>query len=305
MLLYPHGVRLPHHNLGVRALWTGTNVREGWFELAPTDETSIIAGRAGRANGVTGTGGRQARKVSAAEKHQAREVSLRRIGAAVRAPTAGQLAVVVAIIVASSHRRRWPRRSCSAAVIDDALPRRRTCTLLVWLVVGMVAVAAVTAALGVVQTWICTQVGQQVMHGLRTDVFAHLQRQSIGVLHPHPHRRGAVAHHQRHRRHAVRGHLDRDLDRLQPHHRRRHRRRHGRAVLAAVADLAGGAAAGDLPDPQGRPDAPRDHRAAAARAGRPQRHHRGGAVGQRRAARQDDGRRPGAGRAGSPPPRPG
>jgi ATP-binding cassette subfamily B protein len=55
-------------------------------------------------------------------------------------------------------------------------------TLLVWLVIGMVAVAAVTSALGVVQTWISTKVGQRVMHRLRTDVFAHLQRQSISFF---------------------------------------------------------------------------------------------------------------------------
>ena len=46
----------------------------------------------------------------------------------------------------------------------------------------MVAVAAVTSALGVVQTWISTKVGQQVMHRLRTDVFAHLQRQSVAFF---------------------------------------------------------------------------------------------------------------------------
>ena len=50
------------------------------------------------------------------------------------------------------------------------------------LTAGMVAVAAVTSVLGVVQTWISTQVGQHVMHGLRTDVFAHLQRQSIAFF---------------------------------------------------------------------------------------------------------------------------
>ena len=71
------------------------------------------------------------------------------------------------------------------------------------------------------------------------------------LLHPHPHRRGAVAHHQRHRRHAVRRHLDGDVDRRQPHHRRRHRRRHGRAVLAALARLAGRAAAGRARSPAG------------------------------------------------------
>ncbi|MDN5931944.1 MAG: hypothetical protein L0I24_12920 [Pseudonocardia sp.] len=67
------------------------------------------------------------------------------------------------------------------AVIDTALPERDV-TLLAWLAGGMVAVAAVTAALGVVQTWIATSVGQQVMHRLRTDVFGHLQRQSIAFF---------------------------------------------------------------------------------------------------------------------------
>ena len=46
----------------------------------------------------------------------------------------------------------------------------------------MVAVAAVTQLLGVVQTWLSTQVGQRVMHELRTSVFAHLQRQSLGFF---------------------------------------------------------------------------------------------------------------------------
>ena len=47
---------------------------------------------------------------------------------------------------------------------------------------GMIAVAAVTSVLGVVQTWISTTVGQRVMHRLRTDVFSHLQRQSLGFF---------------------------------------------------------------------------------------------------------------------------
>lgn len=62
-----------------------------------------------------------------------------------------------------------------------ALPAQNV-GLLIWLVLGMVAVAAVTSVLGVVQTWISTKVGQQVMHSLRTDVFSHLQRQSVGFF---------------------------------------------------------------------------------------------------------------------------
>ena len=46
----------------------------------------------------------------------------------------------------------------------------------------MVAIAAVTSVLGVVQTWISTGVGQRVMHRLRTQVFGHLQRQSLGFF---------------------------------------------------------------------------------------------------------------------------
>ncbi|WP_194822455.1 ABC transporter ATP-binding protein [Micromonospora sp. S-DT3-3-22] len=119
------------------------------------------------------------RTVSAAEKSQARAVSLRRIGRLFTAYR-GQLAVVTAIIVVSSIVA-MASPFLLRAVIDRALPERDL-TLLVWLVVGMIAVAAVTAVLGVAQTWISTRVGQLVMHRLRTDVFAHLHRQSIGFF---------------------------------------------------------------------------------------------------------------------------
>ena len=110
----------------------------------------------------------------------------------------------------------------------------------------MVAVAAVTSAFGVVQTWISTKVGQQVMHGLRTSVFAHLQRQSIAFF-----TRTRTGEVQSRITNDIGGmetrrDLDRDLDRGQPHHRDRHRGRHGRPVLAAVPDLAGRHAAGHL-----------------------------------------------------------
>ncbi|WKU06629.1 ABC transporter ATP-binding protein [Micromonospora sp. HUAS LYJ1] len=119
------------------------------------------------------------RTASAAEKSQARAVSLRRIGRLFTAYR-GQLAVVTAIIVVSSIVA-MASPFLLRAVIDRALPERDL-TLLVWLVVGMIAVAAVTAVLGVAQTWISTRVGQLVMHRLRTDVFAHLHRQSIGFF---------------------------------------------------------------------------------------------------------------------------
>ncbi|KAB1161624.1 ABC transporter ATP-binding protein [Micromonospora sp. AMSO12t] len=119
------------------------------------------------------------RKVSAAEKAQARQVSLRRIGVLFARHRAA-LATVTAIIVVSSVLA-MASPFLLRAVIDRALPERDL-PLLAWLVAGMVAVAAVTSVLGVLQTWISTRVGQQVMHRLRTDVFTHLQRQSLAFF---------------------------------------------------------------------------------------------------------------------------
>ncbi|MEU5530219.1 ABC transporter ATP-binding protein [Micromonospora chersina] len=117
--------------------------------------------------------------VTPAEKAQARQVSLRRIGG-LFTDHRGPLTAVVAIIVASSVIA-MASPFLLRTVIDRALPERDL-TLLAWLVAGMVGVAAVTAVLGVAQTWISTRVGQEVMHRLRTDVFTHLQRQSIGFF---------------------------------------------------------------------------------------------------------------------------
>jgi ATP-binding cassette subfamily B protein len=119
------------------------------------------------------------RTVSAAEKAQAREVSLRRIGV-LFLPYRWPLAAVIAIIVASSAVA-MASPFLLRAVIDVALPERDV-ALLAWLTAGMVAVAALTSAFGVIQTWISTTVGQRVMHRLRTDVFAHLQRQSVAFF---------------------------------------------------------------------------------------------------------------------------
>ncbi|WP_285898085.1 ABC transporter ATP-binding protein [Pseudonocardia sp. DR1-2] len=119
------------------------------------------------------------RTSSPEEKEQARAVSLRRIGA-LFAPHRGPLSVVVATIVASSIVG-MASPFLLREVIDVALPQRDV-ALLAWLAGGMVAVAAVTAALGVAQTWISTRIGQEVMHGLRTGVFAHLQRQSLAFF---------------------------------------------------------------------------------------------------------------------------
>jgi len=122
-------------------------------------------------------GGRgEAPRVSAEERQQASTVSLRRIAALFR-PHRASLGVVSLIIMASSLVA-MASPFLLRAVIDTALPDQDL-SLLAWLVAAMIAVAAATSVLGVLQTWISTRVGQQVMHGLRTSVFAHLQRQSL------------------------------------------------------------------------------------------------------------------------------
>jgi ATP-binding cassette, subfamily B, bacterial len=122
---------------------------------------------------------RGSQTVTAAEKAQARGVSLLRIARLFTAYR-WQLAIVTAVIIASSLVG-LVSPFLLRAVIDTALPARNL-RLLIWLVVGMVAVAGVTSAFGVIQTWIATKVGQQVMHDLRTSVFGHLQRQSIAFF---------------------------------------------------------------------------------------------------------------------------
>lgn len=119
---------------------------------------------------------RSPKTVTAAEKSQAREVSLHRVGR-LFAPYRWQLAAVTLIIAVSSVVS-IASPFLLRAVLDTALPQQNV-TLLSWLVAGMIGIAFFTSALGVVQTLISTKIGQRVMHVLRTSVFGHLQRQSI------------------------------------------------------------------------------------------------------------------------------
>ncbi|WP_407566589.1 ABC transporter ATP-binding protein [Streptomyces sp. 184] len=66
-------------------------------------------------------------------------------------------------------------------IMDVALPEGRT-GLLAVLALGMVVVAVVVSSFGVLQTYVSAKVGQRVMHDLRTDVYANLQRMSLGFF---------------------------------------------------------------------------------------------------------------------------
>ncbi len=137
----------------------------------------------GRRAALQASGGRDGRDPAnhGGDRAQLRDhpVPLRRIGR-LFAPYRRRLALVVVLIVASSVIS-LAQPFLVRHVIDVALPRHDH-TLLVWCVAGMIGVAMMSAALGVGQTLISTEVGQQVMHRLRSDLFAHLQRQSLGFF---------------------------------------------------------------------------------------------------------------------------
>ncbi|NVM99533.1 ABC transporter ATP-binding protein [Arthrobacter sp. SDTb3-6] len=125
--------------------------------------------------------GRGPARVSPADQAQlARHpVSARRI-AALFAPHKGTIAAVVLLISASSVIG-LAQPFLVRGIIDTALLERNI-TLLAWLAGAMIAVAAATAAIGVVQTWMATGMGQMIMHALRVRLFTHLQRQSLGFF---------------------------------------------------------------------------------------------------------------------------
>jgi ATP-binding cassette subfamily B protein len=66
-------------------------------------------------------------------------------------------------------------------VLDVAIPDENV-GLLTVLVAGMVAIPIATGVIGVWQTLLSNQVGQSVMHDLRTQVYRHLQRLSLAFF---------------------------------------------------------------------------------------------------------------------------
>jgi ATP-binding cassette, subfamily B, bacterial len=108
-----------------------------------------------------------------------RRAYLRRIVRLFR-PYRGRLGVVLALIVFSSALGAIPAFLIKE-VFDTALPDGDL-GLLNALVAGMIGIAIVTGALGVVQTLLSNQVGQRVMHDLRTAVYKHLQRLSLAFF---------------------------------------------------------------------------------------------------------------------------
>ena len=108
-----------------------------------------------------------------------RRANLRRILALFHAYRMRLAAVMALIVLSAGLGAASP--FLLREIFDVAIPEQRT-GLLTALVAGMIAIAVVTGALGVVQTLISNQVGQRVMHDLRSAVYRHLQRLSLAFF---------------------------------------------------------------------------------------------------------------------------
>jgi ATP-binding cassette, subfamily B, bacterial len=113
-----------------------------------------------------------------------RRANLRRIGRLFR-PYWAKLSVVAFLIVLASALGVIPAFLLQNAVATFLAPKSGQpfdFGHLSLLVAGMIAISIVTSAIGVVQSYLSTQVGQRVMHDMRTTVFRHLQQLSLAFF---------------------------------------------------------------------------------------------------------------------------
>ncbi len=108
-----------------------------------------------------------------------RRANLRRVGALFK-PYRARLAAVLSLIFVSAGVG-IVSPFLLREVLDNALPERDN-ALLAALVGGMIAIAILTGTIGVWQTLLSNQVGQRVMHDLRSAVYRHLQRLSLAFF---------------------------------------------------------------------------------------------------------------------------
>src|SRR3989440_11489939 len=107
-----------------------------------------------------------------------RRANLRRIGK-LFAPYRVRLGGVLLLIVVSAGVGVVPAFLLKRVL--EAIGRNDT-TSLSYNAGGIIAIAIATGVLGVIQTLLSNQIGQQVMHDLRAAVFRHLQRLSLAFF---------------------------------------------------------------------------------------------------------------------------
>ena len=107
-----------------------------------------------------------------------RRANLRRIGP-LFTPYRKRLSVLLALIILSAGLGVLPAFLLRRVLIGITHHDTRVVS---FNAAGMIVIAVVTGALGVIQTLLSNQVGQRVMHDLRAAVFRHLQRLSLAFF---------------------------------------------------------------------------------------------------------------------------
>ena len=108
-----------------------------------------------------------------------RERDTRRILALFKAYRVRLISVLVLIVFGAGLSMLQP--FLLRDVLDKGIGQHDT-TLLTWLTIAMIAIAIVTSALSVFQTYHSNIVGQKVMHDLRAAVYKRLQRMSLAFF---------------------------------------------------------------------------------------------------------------------------
>src|SRR5881409_2445211 len=108
-----------------------------------------------------------------------RRANLRRVASLFK-PYRARLAAVLGLIVLSSAIG-VVSPFLLREILDRAIPLHDV-GLLSWLAGGMIAISVVSGVIGVAQTLLSNQVGQRVMHDLRSQVYRHLQRLSLAFF---------------------------------------------------------------------------------------------------------------------------
>src|SRR5438093_3450101 len=108
-----------------------------------------------------------------------RRAHLRRIGRLFR-PYWRKLTVVTALILVASGLGVIPAFLIKE-LFNTAIPEGRLglTSVLVGIAIG---ISVLTGIFGVIQSYLSTQVGQSVMHDMRTSVYRHLQRLSLAFF---------------------------------------------------------------------------------------------------------------------------
>ncbi len=95
-------------------------------------------------------------------------------------PYRGRLALFLLLIVAVAGVSALPPLLIRT-VIDEAIPAGDT-RLLTWLFAGMLAVALVVAAISLVERWLSSSIGEELILDLRTMLYRHVQSMPIAFF---------------------------------------------------------------------------------------------------------------------------